>query len=907
MKLDIIKHKLEVFISSKCGGKYTIVRKALQKLLEETGLVSTYAYETEPASSINNENAYLSNLDHSDLIIILIDNKDGATSPVLAEEKRAKDMKLRMLYVFCDEDEKAPTPMQESIIVSQSQKFIVVHEFSDIAIEAFDSVMQDLISVYRIKESLFSNPEAVENLDSAEEKINYAGQTIISKVSGSYDVVHSVLAKGIYYHEAKEPSPIDSLYAEHLKCVLLLKPFEEKVLDQIYITVCNGLSESMKALLSLRCDAQKHYYKAEYEQCKNKLQESLSFLAGASDIPVWIANDIAIDLRHVIGLIDEQNSIFSFDNIGQKYIDESIEPVYYPMLDRHVDNMHERIVEWYYNEINRSPYSVQFGGLSSIIAPLADAFALAMQYGSIVQTIIIRDRMISVYQMLCVLYADHAFSTELIRLLVLGRKAKQIDTVIRTYYQAVDVINSHDISAFLECIDREWNSTHRLMCKYLLVSRLGNYMDDESFLLLYKELSAYALSWADNEKRVYNLKSYIFDFFKESAIRTDGTDTILFIKKVFEKKFAIYYDDCLKLIGAIDFNKAPAEYQSMIKSLLVELVNSDNPGETIYALSSALIRFCKTTSLDYSDLEQCIREKMPSMYSDTFQLEMSINKEEDKRAFIGRFISEAERRNITQGENGSYSGYAYDPLQVIMNIIINDELQYHGEEAKPIIDVCISTLAEEKQTVTAKMNAIRLIQFLYFRTADKAIWNETEALMIENRYSYSKGHELGFFDKSSNQELSFAYELFLSCFYKGLTDSLIEKLYSADTDDSHLLISLCNSIHEFLESAKGCEVDQTLLASFVFYSIMMSRHRERDVRYHATRCIIELVGYDSTKELALKHLARKMDVSSQAEKVAIITRVKELPIDNAYITQIINKGMADNDYIVRFVANRENK
>lgn len=87
---------------------------------------------------------------------------------------------------------------------------------------------------------------------------------------------------------------------------------------------------------------------------------------------------------------------------------------------------------------------------------------------------------------------------------------------------------------------------------------------------------------------------------------------------------------------------------------------------------------------------------------------------------------------------------------------------------------------------------------------------------------------------------------------------------------------------------------------------MMSRHRERDVRYHATRCIIELVGYDSTKELALKHLARKMDVSSQAEKVAIITRVKELPIDNAYITQIINKGMADNNYIVRFVANREN-
>lgn len=34
-----VEHKLKVFISSKCGGKYSVARKALKTLLEATGLI----------------------------------------------------------------------------------------------------------------------------------------------------------------------------------------------------------------------------------------------------------------------------------------------------------------------------------------------------------------------------------------------------------------------------------------------------------------------------------------------------------------------------------------------------------------------------------------------------------------------------------------------------------------------------------------------------------------------------------------------------------------------------------------------------------------------------------------------------------------------------------------------------
>ena len=132
MSYSGIEHKLRVFISSKCGGKYTIARKSLQKLLEVTGLIETYVFETDPASSEDTQSAYLEYVDGSNLCIFLVDNADGVPPAVLSEEKRAKDKHLRLIYLFCDENKKEPTPMQEEIRKKLSQKYFVVHEFSDI-------------------------------------------------------------------------------------------------------------------------------------------------------------------------------------------------------------------------------------------------------------------------------------------------------------------------------------------------------------------------------------------------------------------------------------------------------------------------------------------------------------------------------------------------------------------------------------------------------------------------------------------------------------------------------------------------------------------------------------------------------------------------------------------------------
>lgn len=85
-----IEHKLRVFISSKCGGKYTIARKSLRKLLEVTGLIEVYTFEEEPASSEDTKSAYLEYVDGSNLCIFLIDNDDGVPPAVLSVACQAK-------------------------------------------------------------------------------------------------------------------------------------------------------------------------------------------------------------------------------------------------------------------------------------------------------------------------------------------------------------------------------------------------------------------------------------------------------------------------------------------------------------------------------------------------------------------------------------------------------------------------------------------------------------------------------------------------------------------------------------------------------------------------------------------------------------------------------------------------
>ena len=909
-----IEHKLRVFISSKCGGKYTIARKALKKLLDATGLVETYVFETEPASSEDTQSAYLEHVDGSNLCIFLVDNADGVPPAVLSEEKRAKDKHLRLLYLFCDENKKEPTPMQEEIRASLSQKYCVVHEFSDVVSKAYDSVMQDVIAVYKRKDEPFS-AEKNETEIVSEESLNTETYSVLATSFSKYPYVASVLTKGIVpenpLEEKSVETPLESLLSDHLQTVIFQNRYNETVIDGICNEVLKDNNGEICDVLRLRYQAQKCYYLCKYDECLSLLQQAISIAMEKQSIPTWIANDIAIDIRHVQGRIDERNSTITIENPGQRLIDSSGEPVYFPYLDRQVENMHEEIAKKYYAQINISPYATSYGGLDQVFSPLANAFCIAEIHGSIVQTEITRDRLISIYSMLCTLYEDHDLLVEYIKYLITNRDAKKLDVAIRIYNQSIDILNGHDIDAVLDCINNMFDPIHRIMSKYLLASRLGYYMNDAAYSELYGELIEYAMKWVQDDKHVYNTYAYIFDFFRLNTHRAKGKDIVAFICEVFHRGLKRFYSDCFKVLRGIDFKKITWEDQLKVKQVLLDVTSKGKEQLFDQYYSSAVIRFCKTTDVSYEDLESVIAEKCPCFYKHTFKLELVAQRDQDFSEYLKSYLEEAKSRNEAQGKNGTYFDYAYESLDVVCNILNTEKITLSSELLENIIAVGIETLSSEKQTIQAKRSAVSLLQLVYFKSYEhEELWNEIGAQMKANAASFSIGNEMGLFSKETNRVLSFQYRLFIHSSFEQECEVLLDQLYSTDSSDAYTIVQFLKIITDYLECAKEQMKNETLISAFLYYSIFMSQHKERDVKYHATICLIKLTNFSSTKRLALIHLSQIMDSGSQTAKIAILTHLGQIQIkedESSYLKQIINKGKSDSNYLVRFVAKRENR
>lgn len=906
---NCIEHPLKVFISSRCGGKYTIARKALKKLLSLTGLAEVYVFETEPASSEDTISAYLDNVDQSDLCIFLIDNKDRPSPAVLSEEKRAKDLHLRLIYIFCDENQKEATQMQQEIRVSLSQKYYVVHEFSDMVGKAYDSVMQDLIAVYKKKSN-----ELFENKTEAETNLPQSFHTESYVFPIDKSIKFSTVTKSLVEipglidptESSTETSNLESLLSKHLRAVIGLEKIDTNTINSICEEVLPLFSKDIEGVIKLRFEAQKHYYETKYSECLEVLQKAITSAIGNPSVPEWIVNDIAIDIRCTQGMIDEQNSQYTLENPGQIYINKSNEPIYYPYVDRSIETMQEEIIDHYYSRTTVSPNTVQVGGYQKIFSSLSSAFCIAEIHGSIVQTEITKGRLVSIYSMLCNLYDDHRFAVEYVRLLIINRDIKKLDTFIRMHSNLVESLNGQDLNSIIESVDTVFDKTHVIMTKFLVVSRLGYYLADPAYQKIYKELVDYSKKWVIDDKRIFNCFKYIYDFYRGNADRANKKDIIDFLCLMFDNRLLRFYMECFRVMQIIDYSTATEEDQERVKKLFLHLMTEEDTNH--YAdqfFQEAIIRFSMTTKLPVDDLELELSKRFPDFYQDTYLLELDAHRKKDLSKYIEKLLEDADFRNEQQGHNGQYIGYSYESLDVIYNII-NHNTTLNDELFERIIKTSINTLSSSKQTVGAKQSAIRILQLIYYQYERVDGWDSIFQLLADNFNDYSTGFERDVFFNESNDILSFQYALFL-CEYEDFgRDQLLEKLYLTEYSDSHTINETLKVVYSYLECGKDNIKNRDFVLPILYYCISILNHKEREVRTNACKCLIELTNYTSSKRLALAYLSRIMDIGSHTEKIAVIMRLSKINADeDSYIDQIINKGKADNNYLVRYYADRE--
>ena len=414
------------------------------------------------------------------------------------------------------------------------------------------------------------------------------------------------------------------------------------------------------------------------------------------------------------------------------------------------------------------------------------------------------------------------------------------------------------------------------------------------------------MQWSQDDKRIFNYSSYIFDFFISNTLRIDIVQIVDFVCSIFDNRLARFYMDSFKIIRNIDFSTAAIEEQRKVMQIFTSIATGKIECHDDQYFSSALIQFCKTTALNIESLDIEIAKKYPDFYKNTFRLEMASRRKVNFIEFVENYLNEAKSRNELQGQGGKYSGYIYECYDVIFNILTIDSIRLNKDLLSNIVDTIIETLSKPTQTVKAKMSAIKLLQYIFYEYQAEYTWNDIQTQMIEHVDDFSSGYEMFLFEKDTNFILSFQYDLFLSAFDPSRNDILLERMLSLDLSDAYALIRILNIVATYLRSLKAPSNTELLLA-FLYFSISHSQHKEKDVKYYATLCLIELSKFDLTKRLALIHLLQLMDTGSHTTKIAIISRIKMInDPDDAYITQIVNKGKADNNYLVRYVTAREN-
>lgn len=170
------EEKIEVFISSKCGGErlsfnklvdensnnkkilaeranrtnYDLVRRALKVALENTGFIKAYTFEDATASTSPVKDDYLYKLERSDICLFLIDNfEKEIPQGVLAEYERVRQNNKKAIFIFLNHPDYEKTFLQKRLLQEGETHYHEINDIREFIDKGYRSVTEDIVTTYQ--------------------------------------------------------------------------------------------------------------------------------------------------------------------------------------------------------------------------------------------------------------------------------------------------------------------------------------------------------------------------------------------------------------------------------------------------------------------------------------------------------------------------------------------------------------------------------------------------------------------------------------------------------------------------------------------------------------------------------------------------------------------------------------
>lgn len=901
-----IGEKVRVFISSICGvKKYDSIRAELKKLIDDTGIAKTYLFEGKgKASSFTAQQDYLYGVDDSDICVFLIDNADGVPEGVLKEHQRAKSHPKKSIYLFCDENEKQPTNIQQEITEPEGVKYHVVSRFQDFLTIGYSSLIDNIVSVYlgycrgRLIDPEFDKAEGfIEEVDID------ASESFEKQLFKNMDKTSAFITEELFnrsHAKIENTSDLDTYCLEFLKVLFGKKTIKDINTSLFLLALDEMQSTELHSVVVERWKAIQYYWMDNLEKAIESENKALK-LARELQLPNWLIQDILIDLRTLYFYKGYGENVIFHKSAAQVELDDQTSLAFYPFLDRYDKSLYEGILNEEQKNSKQSPYTITWGNnIDRLGGYISNAYIMAFFNGSLTHILRTFDKIKDVAFSLCSQYDDWEFRITLLKMAIIKGDRREVESLIDLYndvYGKMNAADAKNIYRFLKgtpiCYQKDKARLHAFQ-------HLGYYFSDEDYLEVEDEVYKIINDWVESDKRLFMLKDYVFGALKANTYRLNNQIIIEIILRIFEKELSTYYDDVLDVIGALDYKRiSDDKIKNVIERINLLIVNEDTR-KSCYKLGNAIILLRKKIGDKSVILEKSVMEYMGDAYKEKYSLEILVDSQEKSKEYIKKYITSIRERNNTQGKGGKYTGYANNPYDTIINIIHLNDVVLDNKLINSIVGACKDTLYAKTQLLSAKVEAIKLIIFLGM-TAQEAHYDLAPLVLniIKDEETIFMGEDEMFLEKTSKKTLFFNFIMMKIVYNISMFDEVVELLGSHSAlEEYEKLEALKTIISAFDKKSASGEGNEITFVIFQF-ALQLSYDKNHDIRYYAVKALLHLIN-DKTKKAVMRRISEVMDFDSVYIKNMILSNLESLKdFDLAIYEFIKQKANVDNHYVIR--------
>lgn len=642
--------KIKVFISSICGvEKYDKVRAELKKAIERTQLVDVYTFESRGASTLPAGDHYILALKDSDICIFLIDNADGIKAGVQAEIDTVKKHNIKALYYFCDETQKEKTALEQSLMGARFAKSKTVHSFSELSREGAQALIDDIVAVYhyyctgRIVLNSGENDEiqAVDVVGTEKYQLPIIPKSTLKNVDKCRDYFLKFVlgySRGRYPGEMENTSEFDDWGLQFLPIL-----FEGKSIK--YFNTAMYL-DALKAqqddghyqVVQIRWQAIQAYFAEDIKKCVECLETALS-LAKETNQPTWVIKDILVDLRNVHWTCCTARNEYS-DTPAQKELTESSEELYYPILDRIHESLHEKYIEGLYKKKIGSPYSVTIGNnLDPYGEMLASSLIVSMYNGSLTHILLIYEKIRDFVFYLSCKYDDWNLRLNLYKLAIFAGNEKEIKGIQDSFPEVLNNLTADEAKSIMDFCLNHPIKYKRLSSQLLAFGSVGYFLDDKYYESYEKSIVGEIKSWLNSDTSVVAIGQDIFRCLSGVAYRMSQDILSEICCQFIDRHYSRWYMDMFKFIATrIDLRKmSDSSAKALVEHINYVLDNEKERVQIEYSPAFLCVLRKQNRALT-EGMDKRIAKYLSGYYEGIYKLETTENKNRDMPAFVKEYI-----------------------------------------------------------------------------------------------------------------------------------------------------------------------------------------------------------------------------------------------------------------------------